>query len=109
MEKGKADSGIYVTLSYSPLGLIGAKATGIAQDGMSVDTGAIGLPHHAEVEVTLSYRRGRALQVHRLSALVADRTPRGTQLLFQDVPPETAGALEELRAAEQTAALEGVA
>jgi hypothetical protein len=108
MDRVKSGNDIYVTLSYSPLGLIGARATGILMDGISVDTGAVSLPRHSEVEVTLSYRKDKRLQVHRIAALVTERTAQGTRLAFQSTSPEMTKALAELQA-RQTTTLEGVA
>lgn len=108
MDTVNRGNNIYVTLSYSPLGLIGARTTGILEDGMSVDTGAVRLPYHSEVEVTLSYRKDKQLQVCRINALVTDRTPQGTRLTFQGASSEAAKALAELQA-QQSTALEGVA
>lgn len=109
MENVKANSDVYVTLSYSPLGLIGAKATGFWDNGMYVDTGAIRLPFYSDVEVTLSYREGNRLQVHRMKALVAERNSQGTRLVFQEPTAESAHALAQLQARYGTTPLEGVA
>lgn len=109
MESGKTSTDIYVTLSYSPLGLVGAKATGFQDNGICVDTGAIRLPFYSEVEVTLSYREGNRLQVHRVIAQVTDRNSEGTRLTFQEPEPETARALAQLQIRYGMTALEGVA
>jgi len=104
------DSNIYVTLSYPPVGLIGATAHNLYMNGLSVDTGAITLPRHADVEVTLSYRKKGRLQVHRLTARVTGRGERSTDLTFEDFPLESQRAIRELVARqERTGSLEGVA
>ena len=108
MSSGRDNSAVFVTLTYSPLGLIGAKATDLQTDGLCVDTGAVSLPHHSEVEVTLSYRRDNRLQVHRATARVTGRTSRGTRLTFRQTTPEITSAMQELQSRQGTA-LEGVA
>ncbi|MCK9532143.1 MAG: hypothetical protein M0R77_16520 [Gammaproteobacteria bacterium] len=89
-------SDISVQLNYRPLGLVSARARNLRLDGMFVDTGAVTLPHHSEVEVTLSFRKDDRLQVHRLQARVMGRSKYGTNLTFQNCRRETYQALQEM-------------
>lgn len=75
---------LQVILSYRPLGLVRAQPRSLHFDGMLVDTGAIGLDHGAEVEVTLCYQRGNDSQTQTLGAQVTADTREGTYLRFAD-------------------------
>jgi hypothetical protein len=89
-------SDISVQLNYRPLGLVCARARNLRLDGMFVDTGAVTLPRHSEVEITLSFRKDNRLQVHHLHARVMGCSKYGTNLTFQNCRRETYQALQEM-------------
>lgn len=61
---------IHVVLNYGPLGLVQAATEHISQDQMQVNTGAIILNHHAEVEIVISIPGLEHSEHHRIAAQV---------------------------------------
>lgn len=82
-------------LNYGPLGLVRATSRHIHLDGMSVNTGPINLPCYSEVEVTLSFRKGKKLFVHQIDAMVTETSDEETKLSFTNLREES---IPELKA-----------
>lgn len=104
MDQGRpAESGeeVSVTINYPPIGNLPVNRSNLRVDGLFVDTGAVTLPHHCEVEVTLAIRRPTGLQFHKLHARVMGRSRYGTNLTFQNCRRDTYHALRDVVARQQ--------
>ncbi|MCW8917427.1 MAG: hypothetical protein OQL08_01215 [Gammaproteobacteria bacterium] len=62
---------IRVVLDYRPLGFVRAVTEHIGRHTMRVNTGAITLNHHAEVEIVLSIPGAQYSEHHRIAAQVS--------------------------------------
>lgn len=71
-----------VQLLYHPIGLVGAVAHWICEEGMHVDTGRVVLEHLTEVEITFPHRRKERTDYHRILAHVSHRAEGKTHLRF---------------------------
>ena len=90
------NSRVNIMLNYGPLGLVRATSHHIRLDGMSVDTGPINLPCYSEVEVTLSFRKGKKLFVHQIDAMVTETSAEETQLSFTNLREESIPGLKSV-------------
>jgi hypothetical protein len=105
MERAGAEQGgneVSISVNYPPLGDLPVNRSNLRVDGLFVDTGAVTLPHHCEVQVTLAIRRPNGFQFHRLHARVMGRSRYGTNLTFQDCRRDTYHALREVVAQRQS-------